>query len=299
MYCSKECQRSAWPKHKAFCKQPSLNPLQIINSESSKLPPDNSRDDLEISDGQPPRNTKYPPIYSYRSCACCSKTEKQLPPGVVLKSCQSCKSIHYCGPECQKQDWHNHKSRCQANNLARVQAQQTEYPQMLNDLPKFYDSFKCELADCDINCLNLQMNPNAWKTHIFEVCLRYVPSRSKAINRFDVKYCRGRKISELNEPTLERLLITPKLKCLIETLSSREPFPLYIAITGEPNDDKTQSGWLVWQCRVDPHFSRWDPKWESDFIQSINVVQAGGPKLRQTLEELDPQYINKKHAARD
>ncbi len=38
-------------------------------------------------------------------CAICHKTEH-------LKQCSSCKSIYYCGTECQLKDWPSHKPTC-------------------------------------------------------------------------------------------------------------------------------------------------------------------------------------------
>jgi hypothetical protein len=38
-------------------------------------------------------------------CNVCSKTEN-------LKKCSKCKSVYYCGYECQKADWNSHKKTC-------------------------------------------------------------------------------------------------------------------------------------------------------------------------------------------
>ena len=40
-----------------------------------------------------------------KQCASCGATSK-------LKSCSACKSVWYCGAECQRQHWKEHKVAC-------------------------------------------------------------------------------------------------------------------------------------------------------------------------------------------
>jgi hypothetical protein len=43
-------------------------------------------------------------------CEKCKKTEHEHK--VALKRCGQCKNVFYCGAECQKGDWANHKYHC-------------------------------------------------------------------------------------------------------------------------------------------------------------------------------------------
>ena len=43
-------------------------------------------------------------------CKRCLKTGRDL--GRVLKKCNGCKKVYYCGGECQKAHWKVHKSVC-------------------------------------------------------------------------------------------------------------------------------------------------------------------------------------------
>jgi hypothetical protein len=44
-------------------------------------------------------------------CAACGAAAAD---GVKLRVCSGCKSVHYCGPDCQKGDWKQHKGACRA-----------------------------------------------------------------------------------------------------------------------------------------------------------------------------------------
>lgn len=46
----------------------------------------------------------------YKQCSkCCSKIEK-------LKSCAKCKQVRYCGGNCQRSDWDEHKISCKPHD---------------------------------------------------------------------------------------------------------------------------------------------------------------------------------------
>lgn len=49
----------------------------------------------------------------------CSHCHKQVE---VLNRCSACKSVAYCGKECQKEDWKNHKAVCKAKRKADEEA---------------------------------------------------------------------------------------------------------------------------------------------------------------------------------
>ncbi|KAI8339121.1 hypothetical protein BC941DRAFT_394560 [Chlamydoabsidia padenii] len=55
-------------------------------------------------------NTSYPA--SPNNCSHCGATHLKDSPGKALLCCGGCKSIYYCGRECQKSDFKNHKATC-------------------------------------------------------------------------------------------------------------------------------------------------------------------------------------------
>ncbi|KAJ7807268.1 hypothetical protein B0H14DRAFT_1537509 [Mycena olivaceomarginata] len=292
LYCGRECQRNAWPTHKSLCKEHVMNRnLTGMNLKNKEDHPDDLQGD--ISDEEYRKNRKYPPIHYSKRCGGCLKTQRQLPPGMTLRDCQSCKTMQYCGHECQKRDWPHHKPVCQTNSFARKQ--ECDYPGMIDDLMKFANTFKCELVDGACSCLELQANPDAWKTHIFEICFRYLPWREKPVNRFDIRFYQGRKISELHEPELERLIHYPEMEHLIKT--SNRPV-LRIVMRAGPYNARKKTVSLLQEYAVDPDLGRWNPNWERDFTGSIKLVQAGAPRLRTSPDALDPRYKKKsKHYA--
>jgi hypothetical protein len=53
-----------------------------------------------------------------RACAGCEVTAKASAQG-KLKECSSCRSVRYCGRECQKADWPAHKATCKRPQAAQ------------------------------------------------------------------------------------------------------------------------------------------------------------------------------------
>ncbi|KAJ7626318.1 hypothetical protein DFH06DRAFT_737874 [Mycena polygramma] len=297
VYCGKECQRMAWPKHKPFCKLHRLTEGQ--NDKRGNRPIDTEEHDSE-SDGEYEKNRKYPPIHYSKECRGCSKRQKELPRGVTLKHCKSCRMVQYCGPDCQKRDWLDHKPDCEKNTAARNGQQELDYPRMYDDLIKFSETFKAELGDAGCYCLKLQMNPGDWKTHVFQGFLRYVPWRQKAANRFDVRFYGGTKISDLNEPELEQMIRckSPTWDWYLETADETLPPLLRVVLRAGPYNAKKKSIVLLKEYMADPDLGRWNPQWEHDFVGAIKLVQAGAPRLRTSPEKLDPHYKKQpKHCA--
>lgn len=71
-YCSHECQRTDWKRHRLAC-------------QTQQLP------------------TTVPLMSCCNSCGVL---------GTEMKKCGQCKNASYCGPECQRTDWKNHKPTC-------------------------------------------------------------------------------------------------------------------------------------------------------------------------------------------
>ena len=71
-YCSRECQRADWKRHRSECQ------TQQLPNKSSQV-------------------------------SCCNGCEVL---GTKMKKCSQCKNASYCSLECQRRDWKNHKVTC-------------------------------------------------------------------------------------------------------------------------------------------------------------------------------------------
>jgi hypothetical protein len=55
------------------------------------------------------------------ACACCGLKAEALM-GDKLRQCSGCRSVRYCGKECQMAHWPAHKAPCKASRAAKVDA---------------------------------------------------------------------------------------------------------------------------------------------------------------------------------
>ncbi|KAJ7027885.1 hypothetical protein C8F04DRAFT_1120965 [Mycena alexandri] len=295
-----EIQRVASPIHESGYRENQSKNWELQKDVSKKtkeaeISTDSDRDGDSEDDE---KDRKYPPIHYSKMCGGCYRTQKQLPSGGILKECKACGTAQYCGRECQKKDWKSHRSQCETNSIAKQQLGQVDYPKMYDDIIKFSDIFKCELADAASYCLKLQlpMNRGAWQTHFFEVRLQYLPWKEKCANRFNIRDYTSRKISDVREPGLERMLNAPEFDDFDDSCG----IIIRVVLRGEPPDAKQKSICYMREYFVDPDLGKWSPNWERNFIGSIELVQAGAPKLRTTPDKLDPRFKKgRKYSAKD
>ena len=79
-YCDRECQAKHWPMHKKTCR------MSAMTEAARKL-----------------LQSPLPVIVRCAYCDCFL---------VSLKACTRCKKVKYCGKECQKKHWKDHKDAC-------------------------------------------------------------------------------------------------------------------------------------------------------------------------------------------
>lgn len=106
-YCSKECQKEDWRRHKNVCeglqrkkeKRTSIKNLQTNNAESSK-------DSAGVAGAT--GGAKRCDSDEKEPVGICIKCEK---PG-HSKRCSRCRKVFYCSKQCQQEDWSKHKQVC-------------------------------------------------------------------------------------------------------------------------------------------------------------------------------------------
>ncbi|EHB17478.1 Zinc finger MYND domain-containing protein 17 [Heterocephalus glaber] len=57
---------------------------------------------------------------TFRFCAHCRALPSGLSDSKVLRHCKRCRNVYYCGPECQRSDWPEHRKVCQELCLVAV-----------------------------------------------------------------------------------------------------------------------------------------------------------------------------------
>lgn len=87
-YCGKECQAKDWKEHKQNCV---VIPIEAKTTTTTTI---SNRQEMPSS--QP----------KVMQCAACGQKKEQM------KCCTGCRKVYYCGVDCQKKDWHKHKSEC-------------------------------------------------------------------------------------------------------------------------------------------------------------------------------------------
>ena len=80
IYCGEECQRRHWKVHKLLCKRAVVHSSAIAKPISTQI--------------------------QHAVCSRCKAKSNDL------KKCTRCKLVAYCGKQCQKEDWSEHKMIC-------------------------------------------------------------------------------------------------------------------------------------------------------------------------------------------
>jgi hypothetical protein len=93
-YCSVECQRVDWPKHKGECEQMKATAETATKAAAAVA-------------AKAAANQTLPVV---PCCLACSKTSGK--DGAALSKCSRCQEARYCSRECQVKDFPRHKKVC-------------------------------------------------------------------------------------------------------------------------------------------------------------------------------------------
>ncbi|GBC02154.1 hypothetical protein RclHR1_04480018 [Rhizophagus clarus] len=104
-YCSRDCQKEDWKRHKKECNHSSVTTTKSTSSRLADVSITETNN--EIKDNKEIETKKNDDV-----CSRCGKTSIVEAGGGI---CSKCKSVFYCSRDCQKEDWKRHKKECNFN----------------------------------------------------------------------------------------------------------------------------------------------------------------------------------------
>ena len=103
-YCNKQCQKNHWNEHKLNCKDASTStPTTSHSSHQQTL-----TGAKEASSFKPLTSNETPETSQDSIVMHCSNCQKLTKP----RRCTRCLKVSYCGQECQRAHWKEHKKDC-------------------------------------------------------------------------------------------------------------------------------------------------------------------------------------------
>ncbi|KAF8966122.1 hypothetical protein BDZ97DRAFT_1756822 [Flammula alnicola] len=113
-----------------------------------------------------------------RTIGCPNSTscERCLPPGQLLKTCASCKTVRYCSKACQKAHWPEHKICCRTNSAVRNVRKSLgdEVEAKHKSFVKWCDNARSYAAGAAISALGILEDWKRIDTHVFLVEVKTV-----------------------------------------------------------------------------------------------------------------------------
>ena len=116
-YCGKECQRKHWKDHKAVCKPSTKSsaPGSVTSSAASKKQNSTADPTASCTSGNTHDTATHTPLQplptepstmTQDECSFCKRKSD------TMKKCTRCGEAQYCGKECQRKHWKDHKAVC-------------------------------------------------------------------------------------------------------------------------------------------------------------------------------------------
>ncbi|XP_071084689.1 uncharacterized protein [Haliotis cracherodii] len=180
-YCSKECQRKDWKRHKLWCegiqksfssREASHQELDATNIERQiSSPGANSGGPHEAKGKKSHGNHNGPASQERRACNWCQKVCEEY------QRCSRCKTTLYCSPVCQRKDWlDGHQKDCKP-----LVPQSTSAPPL-----KQKDKAAGEHRD---QANATEENPQGQVSYVCEWCQKYIDLPLRCSGCTSVTYC--------------------------------------------------------------------------------------------------------------